>query len=79
MPDRTPPTAAQALYGHLPSAGPEPPQRREPNSIADALYPALSREAKAQDADRERRKQSTLRHLRELNAAIDRRLAREKR
>jgi hypothetical protein len=35
-----PPTAAQALYGHLPSAGREPLQRQQP-SLAEALYPSL--------------------------------------
>jgi hypothetical protein len=41
------------------------------------MYPALSPEAKARDAWREREKQSLLRHLRETNRKIDERLARE--
>ena len=33
------PSAAQALYGHLPSASREPIERRQGGSIAEALYP----------------------------------------
>jgi hypothetical protein len=47
---RQPPSAAQALYGHLPSAAPEPVQQRR-NSLADAMWPQLSRAAKAKDRD----------------------------
>jgi hypothetical protein len=79
MNSRPPASAAAALFPHLPHDHGEPLQRRQPSSIADALYPALSRQAKAQDADRERRKQSTLRHLKELNEAIDKRLAKGRR
>ena len=47
----TEPSAAQALYGHLPSAArPEVDHRRKPNT-ADALFPAWSREAKAKERD----------------------------
>jgi len=46
-----PPSAAAALYPHLPSGTPnEVEHRRKPN-VADALFPALSREAKAKEAD----------------------------
>jgi hypothetical protein len=36
-----PPTAAQALYGHLPSVEPAPPPRQQPASVAAAMYPSL--------------------------------------
>ena len=79
-----PPSAAQALFGHLPSASREPVQQRQPN-IGDAMWPNLSREAKAQDAQRQRwdewrkrQRDSVLRGLRELNRKIDARLARER-
>jgi hypothetical protein len=43
MPERIPPSAAAALYSHLPSAARAPvQQRRTPQSVADALYPALA-------------------------------------
>jgi hypothetical protein len=46
-----PPSAAHALYPHLRQGTPnEVEQRRKPN-VADALFPSLSREAKARDAD----------------------------
>jgi hypothetical protein len=46
-----PPSAAQALYPHLPSGErPEVKQRRKPNT-ADAIFPAWSREAKAREHD----------------------------
>jgi len=79
-----PPSAAQALYGHLPSASREPVQQRTPN-IADAMWPSLSREAKAQEAHRQRwdewckrQRDNLLQGLRELNQKIDARLARER-
>jgi len=78
------PTAAQALFGHLPSAVPEPVKQRQPN-IADAMFPSLSREAKRKEAaqawEREwaRKEQRasnarTVEHLRQINE----RLARER-
>ena len=45
-----PPSAAQALYGHLPSAARPEVEQRRPNT-ADAMFPAWSREAKARDRD----------------------------
>jgi hypothetical protein len=70
-------SAAQALYPNLPSAErPEVEQRRPPN-VGDAMWPSLSREAKARDAYREQEHQRLLRNLRALNARIDARLARE--
>jgi hypothetical protein len=44
------PSAAQALYGHLRSGERPEQQQRTPN-VADAMWPKLSREAKAQEAD----------------------------
>jgi hypothetical protein len=46
----TEPSAAQALYGHLPSAARPEVKQRTPNT-ADALFPAWSREAKAKERD----------------------------
>ena len=75
---RKPPSAAQSLYPHLPSAVREPVQQRTPNT-ADAMWPSLSRSAKAQEAHqrrwdewRERDRQSLLRNLRETTAALRR-------
>jgi hypothetical protein len=46
MADREP-SAAAALYRHLPSAGREPvQQRRAAQSIADAMFPALASQPK---------------------------------
>jgi hypothetical protein len=44
-----PKSAAQSLYPHLPSAEREPITQR-PKSIADAIWPSLSREQKAKEA-----------------------------
>ena len=68
-----PKTAAQAIYPHLPSGAREPVQQRTP-TVADAMFPNLSREAKAQEANqqrwdewRKRYRDNRLRDLRELN------------
>jgi hypothetical protein len=46
-------TPAQALYPHLPSA--ERPERAQGGPrLSDAMWPALSREAKARDEDKAR-------------------------
>jgi hypothetical protein len=45
-----PPSAAQALYGHLPSAA-RPEVKQRERSLGDAMWPQLSREAKAKEAD----------------------------
>jgi hypothetical protein len=45
-----PRSAAQSLYPHLPSAEREP-VKQSGRSVADALWPSLSREAKAKEAD----------------------------
>jgi hypothetical protein len=80
-----PPSAAAALYPHLRQGTPnEVERRRAPNSIGEAMWPSLSREAKAHDAAqarwdewRKRERDSLLRHLRDANARIDERLRRE--
>jgi hypothetical protein len=46
-----PKSAAQSLYPHLPSAAREPIKQRE-RSLGDAMWPQLSREQKAKEADR---------------------------
>jgi hypothetical protein len=46
------PSAAQALYGHLPSGERPEVKQRKPNT-ADALFPGWSREAKAKEADKQ--------------------------
>ena len=68
-----PPSAAQALYGHLPAGSRQPVQQRTPN-ISDAMWPSLSRSAKAQEAEQKRweewktrQRDLLLKHLREAN------------
>ena len=63
------PSAAEALFPHLPRGTPDVVQQRTPN-VADAMWPSLSRSAKAAEAWREQRRQSLLRGLRELNAKM---------
>ena len=43
-------TPAQSLYPHLPSAERTPSAQRE-RSLADAMFPSLSKEAKQREAD----------------------------
>jgi hypothetical protein len=59
MNNRPPPSAAQALYGHLKSGAREPVQRRGEPSIGDAMWPSLSQQARQQQA-REARAQAEL-------------------
>jgi hypothetical protein len=76
-----PRSAAQSLYPHLPSAErPEVQQQRRAPTMADAIFPAWSREAKQRDADQalssainKRNRQTLLRNLREAVANIERR------
>jgi hypothetical protein len=75
-PWRSDPVPPEPPLGYRIDAMPEPECSAQP-SLASSMYPALSRQAKAQDAERERRKQSLLRNLRELNAKIDERMRRE--
>jgi len=80
-----PRSAAQSLYPHLPSAHrPEVQQRRTP-TIADALFPSLSREVKAKEAAqawaqewaRKEQKESNARMVERLRQ-MNERLARER-
>ena len=65
MAQRDPPSAAQALYGHLPSAARvERPERKV--SLADDLWPR----PKPQPPNPYR--EILLKHLRELNAQLQR-------
>jgi hypothetical protein len=64
------PTAAEALYGHLPQQKPFEAKRAQPNSLAAALYPSLSKEAKAFDKARARDRERLLRNLREARMKI---------
>ena len=72
MADRT--TAAGQIWRNLPSAGPEPPQRKH-SDLASVMYPALSREVKAQQAAqaraREEQKTRSARTAANQQAAID--------
>ena len=69
-------TPAQSLYPHLPSADRAPSTQRE-RSLADAMYPSLSREARAKEAElawvearNKRNRDNTLKWLREANANL---------
>jgi hypothetical protein len=71
-------SAAQSLYPHLPSAVRPEVKQRQPN-IADALFPAWSREQKARDADQalwdricDHNRQVLRQGLREARANIER-------
>ena len=71
------PSAASQIWPHLPTGTPEPVQQRTP-TVADAMFPNLSRAAKAQEAQQQRwdamRKQQRdnhLRGLRQANANLD--------
>ena len=58
--------AARQIWPHLPTGTPEPVQQRTP-TVADAMYPGLSREAKSQEALAKRNRDNILRWLREAN------------
>ena len=73
------PSAAEALYPHLRNdVGPARPPQQRTSLLAQAMYPALTPQAKPRNDWRERDRQSLLRGLRELNAKIDARLAKER-
>ena len=70
-------SAAQALYPHLRSGTPNEVEHRRAPNVADAMWPSLSRAAKAREADQalwdaccKRSRDSLLRGLRELNAKM---------
>jgi hypothetical protein len=64
------PSAAQALYPHLRQGTPKPVEQRRTGSIADAIFPGLSREAKAREAFAKRNRDNLLQALREANANL---------
>ena len=68
------PSAAEALFPHLPHRDEAQSKRTEAQSFADAMYPQLSHRQRAWDARRERERQSLLEGLRALNARLDARL-----
>jgi hypothetical protein len=62
------PTAAQALYGHLPSGTPAiVERRREPASVGAALWPTLGPQPKPPT---NWHRELLLKNLRELNARL---------
>ena len=78
MAQREPRSAAQALYPNLPSAERVETRQRGP-SLANSMFPSLSREAKAREHDqqlwnaiRKRQRDSLVRGLREANANLSR-------
>jgi hypothetical protein len=75
-----PKTAAQAIYPHLPSGERPLVQTQRGPGLADAIFPGLSRQAKAAEAQqqrwdewRKRNRDNHLRWLREANANLGRR------
>ena len=72
------PTAASQIWPHQPHDD-ERVAKQSKRSVADALWPSLSREKKAREAEqarwdawRKRDRDSTLRLLREANASLRR-------
>ena len=66
------PSAAEALYGHLPRAEP-PTQQQHAQSLSAAMYPTLTPKPQPKFSNR----QALLDGLRELNARIDARQSEE--
>jgi hypothetical protein len=64
MAQRTEPTAAQALYGHLPSAA-RPEVKQKERTLAEALYPRPSRDQQLWDEICKRQRDNFLRGWRE--------------
>ena len=69
-------SAAKSMYPHLASGERAPSTQRE-RSLADAMFPSLSKEAKQREAEKalwarinERNRQATVRGLREAVAAV---------
>jgi hypothetical protein len=73
MAQREPPSAAQSLYPNLPSGGRPEVKQRQPN-IADAMWPSLSREAKAKEASQSWAQEWARREQKESNARMVERL-----
>jgi hypothetical protein len=42
MRERAPPSAAASIYPHLPRDAGQPPQRQQPSSVAEAMWPPLT-------------------------------------
>jgi hypothetical protein len=62
-----PKSAAQSLYPHLPSGDRPEVKQREPKSLAEAMYPAQSRDQRTWDRINEENRQTLLRNLREAS------------
>jgi hypothetical protein len=78
-----PKTVASQIWPHLAQGTPDEVAHRRTPSVGDAMWPQLSREQKAKDADQrlwteilERQRESFREGLREANANLDK-LARE--
>jgi hypothetical protein len=75
------PTAAGQIWPHLRQGTPSEVEQRRTSSVAAALFPSLSRSAKAEhqrwDEWRKRYRDNLLQGLRELNGKVDERLRRE--
>jgi hypothetical protein len=69
-----PPSAAASIYPHLKSDEPPKQAQRAQQSLSAAMWPSLGPQPKPPTNPH---RESLLRHLREANAAIDARLARE--
>jgi hypothetical protein len=70
-----PPSAAEAIFGHLPRAEQVERTQRNTNSIGQAMWPSLGPQPKPPTNPQ---RESLLRGLRELNEKIDARLQRER-
>ena len=66
-----PPSAAQAIYGHLKSAAAEPVQRQQPR-LAEAMFPDLvpPKPPTPEERFHQRQRDALVRDLRELNAKL---------
>jgi len=71
-------TAAGQIWPHL-KTGEPPEQQQRAQSLAAALYPPPTPQAKAREAARSSQRDALLRNLRDLNERIDKRLRREER
>jgi hypothetical protein len=69
------PTAAQALFPHLPHRSDDVAKRQGSATVAEAMWPSLGQQPKPPSNPY---RESLLRGLRELNQKIDARLLRER-